>query len=72
MADWFKLATEICVDPQRFLRKEFAMMTPEEQLQSRSGCDEPEPICKHCHRNSDECRCDTFEEMLPEDFRDLD
>jgi hypothetical protein len=42
MADWQKLVREIIVEPQLFLRKEFAMQTPEEALQDAKGVNEPE------------------------------
>ena len=72
MTDWVRLVRDIVVEPQLYLRKEFNMRTPEEELQDRSGVNDPEPRCKHCHETAEQCVCDTFEEMLPEDFRDLE
>jgi hypothetical protein len=42
MVDWHKLVREVIVEPQQFLRKEFAMRTPEEDLQDSKGVNEPE------------------------------
>jgi hypothetical protein len=42
MADWQKLVREIIVEPQLFLRREFAMQTPDEALQDAKGVNEPD------------------------------
>lgn len=60
--DWLRLVRDIIVEPQLCLRKEFNMMTPDEQLEARSGVNDPEPRCKHCRETAEQCVCDRFQE----------